>query len=157
VPRDDLQMAWDYSTASRENNTRRMLQVRDTALAVVGDAGPAYTITDVQENPNAHIRRRILGTMHVPLFLDQATNAGKMVYDASGAPMQNGFADYPFLVQIPNSATSGTPGAILQNGHGLLGKKEEGEDGYMATICDTKNFVEIAVDLVGFAEDDVTP
>ena len=157
VDRGDLQLAWDFSTASRENNTRTMLAVRDQALAVVGDAGPAYTITQVLDNPNPHIARRILGTMHVPLFLDQATPDGKMVYDASGTPMQNGFADYPFLVQIPNSATNGTPGAILQNGHGLLGKKEEGQDSYMATICDSKNFVEIAVDLTGFAEDDVTP
>ena len=157
VDRADLQMAWDYSTASRDNNTRTMLAVRDAALAVVGDAGPAYTITSVVDNPNPHIARRILGTMHVPLFLDQPTPSGKMVYDAAGMPMQNGFADYPFLVQIPNSATTGTPGAILQNGHGLLGSKEEGEDGYMATICDEKDFVEIAVDLVGFASDDTTP
>jgi hypothetical protein len=157
VDRGDLQIAWDYSTASRENNTRTMLAVRDAALAVVGEAGPAYTITSVVENPNPHIRRRILGTMHAPLFLDEATPDGKMVFDAAGAPMQNGFADYPFLVQIPNSATHGTPAAILQNGHGLLGKKEEGQDGYIATICDEKNFVEIAVDLTGFAEADVTP
>ncbi len=157
VDKSDLQMAWDYSTASRENNTRTMLAVRDAALAVVGDAGPAYTITSVVDNPNPHIARRILGTMHVPLFLDQATPDGKMVYDAAGNPMQNGFADYPFLVQIPNSAITGTPGAILQNGHGLLGSMTEGQDGYMATICDTKDFVEIAVDLTGFASDDVTP
>jgi hypothetical protein len=157
VDKSDLQIAWDYSTASRENNTRTMLAVRDAALAVVGDAGPSYAITQVIENPNPHVRRRILGTMHAPLFLDQATNMGKMVFDAAGAPMQNGFADYPFLVQIPNSATTGTPAAILQNGHGLLGAKEEGQDGYMATICDQKNFVEIAVDLTGFASDDVTP
>ena len=157
IDRGDLQIAWDYSTASRENNTRTMLAVRDAALAVVGDAGPTYAITSVVENPNPHIRRRILGTMHVPLFLDQATNEGKMVYDADGNPVQNGFADYPFLVQIPNSATTGTPAAILQNGHGLLGSMTEGQDGYMATICDTKNYVEIAVDLTGFAADDVTP
>lgn len=157
VDRADLQMAWDYSTASRENNTRVMLALRDQALAVVGDAGPAYTITQVIDNPNPRVRRRILGTMHVPLFLDQPTPDGKMVYGPDGLPMQNGFADYPFLVQIPNSAVNGTPGAILQNGHGLLGKKEEGEDGYVATILDEKDFVEIAVDLVGFASDDVTP
>jgi hypothetical protein len=93
----------------------------------------------------------------VPLFLDQATPTGKMVVDANGLPMQNGFADYQFLVQIPNSATTGTPGLILQNGHGLLGAKEEGEDGYMAVITDQKDYVEIAVDLTGFAHDDVNP
>jgi hypothetical protein len=155
IDKANLQLAWDYSTASRENNTRTMIAMRDAALAVVGDAGPSYTITDVKDNPNQHIRRRILGTMHVPLYLSQDTPGGHMVVDENGLPKQNGFADYPFLVQIPNSAVNGTPGAILQNGHGLLGHKEEGQDGYMATICDTKNFVEIAVDLIGFAADDV--
>jgi hypothetical protein len=157
VDKSDLQIAWDYTTASRENNTATMLALRDAALAVVGAAGPSYTITSVTENPNVHVRRRIVGTMHVPLFLDQATPTGKMVYDANGLPQQNGFADYEFLVQIPNSATSGTPAAILQNGHGLLGAKTEGQDGYLAVILDQKNFVEIAVDLTGFASDDVTP
>lgn len=41
VDRADLQMAWDYASASRENNTRTMPAVRDAALAVVGDAGPS--------------------------------------------------------------------------------------------------------------------
>ena len=157
VGKSDLQMAWDYSTASRDNNTRVMLALRDRALAAVGDAGPSYTITQMIDNPNPHIRRRIIGNMHAPLFLDQATPTGKMVYDSGGLPMQNGFADFEFLVQIPNSATTGTPRAILQNGHGLLGKKEEGEDGYMATITDTKGYVEIAIDLFGFASPDVNP
>ncbi len=132
-----------------------MIAMRDAALAVVGDAGPAYTITSWQDNPNPHIARRILGTMHVPLYLTQPDPGGKMVLDANGLPQQNGFADYPFLVQIPNSAITGTPGAILQNGHGLLGSKEEGQDGYMAEICDEKDYVEIAVDFIGFAHDDV--
>jgi hypothetical protein len=155
VETSSLQLAWDFSTASRANNVRTMLAMRDAALAVVGDAGPSYAITKIIDNPNPHIRRRILGTMHVPLFLTQAEPGGQMMVDDRGLPKQNGFADYPFLVQIPNSATSGTPGAILQNGHGLLGHKEEGQDGYMAQICDQKDFVEIAVDLIGFASDDV--
>jgi hypothetical protein len=155
VAKADLQLAWDYNTASRESNTRSMLAMRDAALAAVGEAGPSYTITSVIENPNPRVRRRILGTMHAPLFLDRATEKGKMVYDASGLPQQNGLGDFDFLVQIPNSATLGTPGAILQNGHGLLGRKEEGQDGYVAAILDEKNYVEIAVDLFGFAHPDV--
>ncbi len=155
VGRSDLQLAWDYTTASRQSNTRTLIALRDAALAAVGDAGPSYTINQVIENPNAHIRRRIIGTMHAPLFLTEATPKGKMIYDGAGLPKQNGLGDFEFLVQIPNSATTGTPAAILQNGHGLLGRKEEGEDGYMAVIADQKNYVEIAVDLFGFAHPDV--
>ncbi len=157
IDKSDLQIAWDYSTASQDNNTKTMIAIRDMSLAIVGDNGPSYTITSTMDNPNSHVARRILGTMHVPIFLDHADTTGKLMTDANGNPVQNGFTDYPFLVQIPNSATTGTPRAILQNGHGLLGSKEEGQDGYMAVIIDTKGYVEIAVDLFGFASEDTQP
>ncbi len=44
VARKDLQIAWDYTTASRQNNTARFLKMRDDALAKVGNDGPAYTL-----------------------------------------------------------------------------------------------------------------
>ncbi len=44
VKTDDLQLAWDYSTASRQNNTARFLHMRDDALAKVGTDGPSYTL-----------------------------------------------------------------------------------------------------------------
>jgi hypothetical protein len=40
----DLQLAWDYSTASQANNTRWLLGIRDAALASVGANGPTYTL-----------------------------------------------------------------------------------------------------------------
>ncbi|APR75368.1 Hypothetical protein A7982_00714 [Minicystis rosea] len=154
VGRDNLQIAWDYSTSSRDNNTARFLHMRDDALAKVGDLGPEYTITNVEENPNEHIRRRITGKMTVPLYLDKPGPGGKLVLDANGLPTQNGTAEYEFVVHVPNSATTGTPGALLQNGHGLLGSKNEGENGYLAMIADTKNYVAFAVDFVGMANED---
>jgi hypothetical protein len=44
VPRAQLQLAWDFSTASRENNTQWLLAMRDDALAQVGADGPSYTL-----------------------------------------------------------------------------------------------------------------
>jgi hypothetical protein len=61
IKKDDLQLAWDYSTASRENNTSRFLHMRDEALALVGDKGPEYTITTFVDDPNPYIHRRISG------------------------------------------------------------------------------------------------
>ncbi|MBW1832910.1 MAG: hypothetical protein JRJ10_14650 [Deltaproteobacteria bacterium] len=43
ISRDNLQIAWDFTTASRENNTRAMLHIRDDALAKYPDGVP-YTI-----------------------------------------------------------------------------------------------------------------
>src|SRR5262249_27565136 len=36
IARKDLQIAWDYTTASKQNNTARFLAMRDDALALVG-------------------------------------------------------------------------------------------------------------------------
>lgn len=154
VERSTLQIAWDYSTASRENNTGRMLAIRDDALAKVGAAGPSYVIDTVTEDPNPEIKRRLEGRMTVPLYLDKAEPGGAFVFGPDGAPMQNGTAEFPFIVQIPHAATTGTPGAILQNGHGLLGSRNEGRNGYLAKIANRGNFVTVSVDLVGFASED---
>lgn len=154
IPRNSLQVAWDYTTASRHNNTSRLVEMRDKALATLGPDGPAYVIDTVTDDPNPEIKRRIEGHFTVPLFLDGAGPGASLMLDADGHPVQNGTADYPFIVQIPHAAINGTPGAILQNGHGLLGSRNEGRNGYLAKIANRGNFVTIAVDLIGMAEED---
>lgn len=168
ITTSDLQIAWDFTTSSQQSTTGDMVSMRDQALAVVGTAGPAYTITQVTDNPNPYIRRRITGNMTVPLYMtnpaicSQGTPPpgpgcpGSSINRApDGKPAQNGTASYPFLVQIPNSIVNlGTTGAIIQNAHGLLGDLTEGQDSYMAEICDREHYVEIAVNLEGFASDD---
>jgi hypothetical protein len=149
----DLQIAWDYTTASRENNTRWLLHMRDDALATVGKLGPEYTIDKVEENPNANIRRRISGKMKVPLYLDKPEPGGKLLFGANGLPKQNGTAQFEFVVHVPHSALK-KPAGLLQNGHGLLGKLTQGQDGYLAKIANTGNFVAFSVNLVGMASDD---
>jgi hypothetical protein len=168
VQTSDLIMAWDFTTASKENTTSDMISMRDQALAAVGKDGPAYTVTQIVDNPNPYIRRRILGNMTVPLYMTTPSSCPVMNgkpepgcpgssinRDASGKPAQAGTADYPFLVQIPNSIVNlGTTAPILQNAHGLFGDQTEGQDGYMAEICDRLHYVEIAVDLVGMNSED---
>jgi len=150
----DLQLAWDFTTGSLANKTRWMLHMRDEALETVGDAGPSYTITDVTEDPNPDIRRRIEGLMTVPLYLDTDEPGGKLVFGDDDMPEQNGTAEFEFIVQIPHAATTGTPGAILQNGHGLLGSRNEGRNGYLAQIANKHDYVTVSVDFVGFASED---
>ena len=154
IAKDDLQIAWDYSTASRENNTARLLRMRDDALGKVGAAGPGYTIASIEDKPNPHIWKRLHVMMTVPLYLNQPDPGGRLILDDEGMPLQNGTAQYEVLVNIPNAATGGTPGALLQNGHGLLGHKEEGQDGYLAEMADKWNYVAFAVDLIGMSHED---
>jgi hypothetical protein len=168
VKTSELQLAWDFTTASRQSTTGDMVTMRDLALAAVGSAGPPYTLTSVTDDPNPYIRRRINGTMTVPLFLTTPAECttgsppagpgcpGSSIHrGADGAPTQAGTASVPFLVQIPNSLVNrGAAGPIIQNAHGLLGDYTEGQDGYIAEICDREGYVEIAVNLEGFASDD---
>lgn len=156
VEKSDLQIAWDYTTASRESNTRWLVHMRDDALKVVGEEGPEYTITKVEMDPNPNIWKRIHALFKVPLYLDQPGPGGKLVFGADGLPKQNGWAEYEVVIHIPNSVKNGEPAALLQNGHGLLGSKHEGENGYLAELSNKKNYVSFSVDLVGFAGDDVS-
>jgi hypothetical protein len=156
VGRSDLQIAWDYTTASRENNTGWLVHMRDDALKTVGEEGPEYTITDVQIDPNPHIWKRIRANFKVPLYLDDPNPGGRLVFGDDGLPKQNGWAEYEVLIHIPNSVKNGAPAALLQNGHGLLGSKEEGQDGYLAILSNQKNYVSFSVNFAGFAEEDQT-
>jgi len=154
ISKADLQVAWDYTTASRENNTRWLVHMRDDALKTVGEEGPEYTITGVDLDPNEHIWKRIHANFKVPLYLDKAEPGGRLVFGEDGLPKQNGWAEFPIVIHIPNSVKNGTPAALLQNGHGLLGSRFEGQNGYLAELSNVKNYVSFSVDLAGFAGDD---
>lgn len=154
ISKDDLQIAWDFTTASDQNVTRWMLAMRDDAFAKVGADGPEYTIVQVDENPGPHVRRRIRGNMRVPLYLDQPDPGARLVFGPDGLPRQNGTAEFPFTAIIPNSVADGAPGALLQNGHGLLGSHTEGLGSHLAELADSKHYVVFAVDWIGMAEPD---
>jgi hypothetical protein len=157
VDRDELQLAWDYTTSSRDNNTAWMVHMRDQAFALVGEQGPEYTITSVEDDYEPeHIAYRVNGTMRVPMYLDQPGAGAQLLIGADGLPTQNPdlpWADFEFEVLIPHSATT-TPAPLMQYGHGLLGEKEQIESGHFLTFIDEYNYVIFAVDFIGFAADD---
>jgi hypothetical protein len=155
TPRSDLQIAWDYTTASRANTTAPLLAMRDEALALVGADGPEYVITKVEDRPNPNILKRLTGLMTVPLYLDKPGPGGRMVLGANGLPKQNGTAEYEFVIHIPNSINDGKPMGLVQNGHGLLGSKDEARDGQLAIFCDRFRYIGFAVDMIGMAHEDL--
>jgi hypothetical protein len=56
-------------------------------------------------------------------------------------------------VWIPKSATT-KPGALIQNGHGLLGLRHEGGGGYLTSFASKYGYVAFSVDWTGMASDD---
>lgn len=156
IPRAELQLAWDYTTASRDNTTAWAVAMRDDALAQVGQQGPAYAIDQVLEAPDAGdgVLRRIEGHMTVPLYLDKPETGALLTLGADGMPVQSGTADYPFTVILPASVATQGPGALLQYGHGLLGSRGEVGAGDVRDLANRHNLVVFATDWIGMAEDD---
>ncbi|MDC0667805.1 hypothetical protein [Nannocystis radixulma] len=154
IPRDNLQLAWDYTVASTENTTSRLLHIRDDALAQVGQAGPAYEIDSITEDCQEHIALCVEGKMTVPLYLDKPESGGRFILDDNGLPTQNGTAEFPFTVRIPHSAFT-APSTPVAYGHGLLGSRSQVGAGHFAEFADTYNHILFAVDWIGMAEDDI--
>ena len=68
--RAEVQIAWDFVTASFDGISRQGLAARDRALAATED-GIAYTVTSVDEAPNESTAFRIKGTFTAPLMTEE--------------------------------------------------------------------------------------
>lgn len=155
VAREDLQLAWDFTTASRENNTAALLKMRDEALALVGEGGPNYMITRIDSaHPDPHVALYVEGKLEVPLYLDAPGPGAHLVTGADGLPQQSGTAEVDFTLIVPPSAFT-SPAAALQYGHGLLGSgRAELLDPARAAFAAQYNYALFAVDWLGMAQDD---
>ncbi|MEN0065571.1 MAG: hypothetical protein AAGA48_25750 [Myxococcota bacterium] len=156
--REELQQAWDFSTASDENNTAWLLHMRDEAMAQVG-SGPDYTIdtVDTDFDPD-NIAFRIQGTVQVPLYMTTDGANSVLLFGEDGLPEINAetpLAAVPFEVLIPQSALK-SPAPILQYGHGLFGSRTQIESEHFRTFINTYNYVIFGVDLQGMSSDDQT-
>jgi hypothetical protein len=168
VPRQDLQIAWDFTTATKENNTRYMVQMRDLALEEVGEDGPTFEVLSVEEFPteqdNAELLRRIEVRMTVPLYLTGATvglpteSLDRLVLDDEGKVARNATTpsmEQDVLILVPRSVLGGEKHGLLQNGHGLFGTRYEGRGGYLARAANGQKFIAFATNYFGFDEDSV--
>jgi hypothetical protein len=156
VQRGDLQLAWDFTIASTKSLTGRMIAMRDDAFSVLGDAAPSFTVDTVTENPNAFVRRRIEGTLQLPLYLTQGgMPGGRLVLDANGLPQrQPGTFTAHYLCNLPpSSATS--PARMSMYGHGLLGDRGEVNGDLTRKMSANHNIAYCATDWSGMAGEDV--
>ena len=154
ITTQNLQLAWDFNTASRANNADVMLQMRDTALALYQSTSPKYEIDDVVEDYDEDIAYKIEGRVTVPLFLDDAGPGGILVEDDHGDPQQNGTAEYPFVLVIPYSALE-EPADILQYGHGIFGSRDDVLAKDYLAAANELNYVLLSMDWIGMSDDDV--
>jgi hypothetical protein len=167
IDRDDLYLAWDFTVASRENLSERMLAIRDDAFARLGDrdlsdmrvAGraPAYTVDKVindPDGPTGQILRRVEGRVTVPCYLNLpgCLSGSHFNYRRGTArPVANGTMQAQFTCQVPRRALAGVPLRAGIYGHGLLGSRNEVGQAQLKTLSDTEGFTFCATDWVGMA------
>ncbi|MGN6693308.1 MAG: DUF4214 domain-containing protein, partial [Aquihabitans sp.] len=152
---DDLYLAWDFTVASTENTTGRMLHIRDDALSTIGDGAPAFTVTKVTPNPRAGVAKRIEGTYQVPLYLTGTGQTGSGFKNgANGVPVRNGSYTASYDCEIPTTAAD-TPARATVYGHGLFGDLGEVRSGSQAAMVTGHNMAYCATDTIGMAEADV--
>jgi len=159
-PRTELVVAWDFVTASDTTMKQWMISARDTAMPVMGSAGGNLTflVEDDLLDSDERIRRRIEGTLNVPLFLTQdglAKPGTELSLDSAGFPQMEGMYDIPFDAIIPECAyTALEPVPIMIYGHGLLGTSDQaaGRRDEADTLC----MVVVGTDMRGMSEADTT-
>lgn len=163
VDRENLQLAWDFTTSSEEMNTRDLLAMRDDLVAKLEVKAPeVIDVVVVEENTpeqNENVWLRIEGKIKVPLYMESVDPSAMLHRDASGKVTQNGEADVPFVLQVPHSLKPADdtfePARILQYGHGFFGLREEIDYGFMRGYENERKFIAAAVDLWGMSEPDM--
>src|SRR5437773_2406279 len=152
----ELILAWDFTTASTQALTGRIVSIRDQAFAL---PTPTFTVTSVDDGPShtgrdANIFARVSGTFQAPLFMTADAPASRLNL-VGGVPAQNGYATVPFVVDIPRLAVGGAPGRPTLWGHGLLGSRTQ--IGALSVLANTYDFIVGGVDLQGMSSDDLVP
>ncbi|HEX5095151.1 MAG TPA: hypothetical protein VFX21_04025 [Acidimicrobiia bacterium] len=157
VERDDLYAAWDFTVASTQNLTERMLTIRDDAFADLGDDAPSFTIDAVEEHPEG-LFRRVTGTVQVPLYLTGVGDPGSSFHygDGENVPSRNGTESFGagFICNIPEAART-QPARLSLYGHGLLGSNDEVNAGNVRAFAQEHDIVFCATKWIGMSEDDI--
>jgi len=126
VARNNLYLAWDFTTASTKNVTGRLVAMRNDAFAQLGDnnladgivqgSAPAFTVDSVEANPYDNIARRISGHFTVPCYIAPTCEPPAKCDRIS----QGVFNDCPTPGQFaldptnPDAVPSQTPGQTYQ-------------------------------------------
>ncbi|MFI5897731.1 hypothetical protein ACIA5D_47365 [Actinoplanes sp. NPDC051513] len=159
ISRHGLHLAWDFTVASEQSLTGRVLHMRDDAFAALGRRAPGFSVgqvTDYTPEQDARIARQVRGTVTVPSYLTGAGGPGsRMTYGPGGQPATSGTLAADFVCNIPRSATAGTPAHLSLYGHGLLGAPTEINAGNVKQMSQTYDFMFCATSWIGLSNGDI--
>ena len=171
ISRGGLYEAWDFTVASRQSLTSRMLAIRNNAFAQLGDTkladvrvqgnAPSYAVTSVSTlTPQI---KDVQGSFQVPCYLTTCGLSATTGFhysssrpDATPTQIHGNVATALFDCIVPSTAGAGTPARISLYGHGLLGRRTEVEAGNVEAMAVEHNMVFCATDWWGLAQQDTT-
>jgi hypothetical protein len=170
IARGSLYTAWDFTVASRQNLTQRMLQIRNDAFSQLGEQPrqlasmkvpaaskpPQFVVTSVTNYaPGSQIARQVQGRFYVPCYLTTpGCQAGGSFYYPPGSDVPGQLPgntyEGKFVCNIPWAATS-TPARPGIYGHGLFGDRFEINQGQLESMSQEHDFVFCATEEIGMA------
>ena len=179
---DTLYEAWNFTVASPQSETGRMLAIRNHAFAQLGDTNlsdlkaqgraPAFTVTSSMPltssggtpvtAANGDTFTVVQGTYQVPCYLKVcgASATAGFHYGPGGGlyrtptQMNGNVATTNLECLIPSAATALNPARISVYGHGLLGSASEVTDGWMQALASQYDMVFCSTDFWGLAQGD---
>jgi hypothetical protein len=169
IQRSQLYLAWDFTVASDENNSERVLAMRDAAFGQLGDtsladlvpqgSSPSFQVSSVEEAPNpGQIARRVKGSFEVPCYLfPSCAPGGTFQLDPAGTPLQNGTWAANFDCIVPESVVTGPAGQARPSlyGHGLFGSAGEVGSSPQRALSQEHRIVHCATDEIGMSQADL--
>ena len=157
APRAELQLAWNFTTASTADTTEEILLMRDESLDGLGTAAPVFEITPITENPEPGLARLVEGTYSVPNWMTLGGGPGTTLNrNADGVPELNGVQQSPFACVIADEVLArDDPAHAVLYGHGLLGSHREVDAGNIVAMSNEHHAIYCATKWAGFSEDDI--
>lgn len=163
-PRDQLQLAWDFTTGSEERLTGDMVAARQLAIDALAVA-PTVRVTGVLEGDalpsdlRDTIARQVEIEIDAPRIVSsEVAGEASLLRDAAGALRVEGTVTFPATILVPRSVAERAPGTaparLLQYGHGFFGTRDEMTHGYLDQFAHDHGIVAMGADWWGMMVDD---
>lgn len=158
--REDLQLAWDFTTESQEHVTSDMLAIREQVIEWLQSNQPQVRVDRVSDDVSANLARLVEGRCEVPLYLEADEPGARLHRDASGRVSQNGLGEAQFVLIVPRSVaerTASDPQAkLVQFGHGLFESRDKVKEERLVEMADQSGWVLLATDFEGMSTADLS-
>ncbi len=164
LERSELYLAWEFTVASAESISGRLLKIRDETFDLYSTKAPSATVTSTPTTGDCAptLLRCVTGILKVPNYLTGFGQSGsRFNLGPDGLPRRNtntatskATLDVTYWCAMPANASADNPTRMVLAGHGLLGSGRIAQEDLDWAIRDG-NLTVCAVDLWGLSQDDL--